>query len=144
MPRLIKRYENRKLYDLEAKRYLSLQEIGALVRKGHEVAVIDNVSGRDITAQTLAKVIAGQERRGRRPPSEILHEIVRWGGQLVAGAMGRSHLEEMVLNSLQRVAPVRELRQDVARLREQLEKLEVLLEQREGQAGQAAAETGKR
>lgn len=40
MPRLIKRYENRKLYDTVAKRYISLEEIADLVRAGEEVVVV--------------------------------------------------------------------------------------------------------
>ena len=39
---LIKRYPNRKLYDTETKRYVTLDDIAALVRAEKEVRVIDN------------------------------------------------------------------------------------------------------
>lgn len=40
----IKRYPNRKLYDTEAKRYITLNEIAALIRAGEEVVVTDHAT----------------------------------------------------------------------------------------------------
>ena len=40
MSRIIKRYENRKLYDTEDRRYISLEEIAELIRNGVEVQVV--------------------------------------------------------------------------------------------------------
>ena len=61
--RIIKRYTNRKLYDKLASRYVTLQEIARLVRNGEEVKVIDNDSGEDLTAVTLAQIILEEEKR---------------------------------------------------------------------------------
>ena len=49
---MIKRYPNRKLYDTEAKRYVTLEQITHMIEAGHEVQVIDNESGEDLTAPT--------------------------------------------------------------------------------------------
>ena len=84
MGRIIKRYENRKLYDTENRRYISLEEIAALIRQGEDIQVIDNSTEADITVQTLTQVIVDEGKRGRNPlSSEILHEIIRWGNHLL-------------------------------------------------------------
>jgi polyhydroxyalkanoate synthesis repressor PhaR len=60
---LIKRYANRKLYDTEAKRYITLDGIAELIRREQEVKVIDHETGEDITAVTQAQIIFEQERK---------------------------------------------------------------------------------
>jgi polyhydroxyalkanoate synthesis repressor PhaR len=60
---LIKRYANRKLYDLEAKRYITLDGIAELIRRQQDVKVIDHESGEDLTALTQAQIIFEQERK---------------------------------------------------------------------------------
>jgi polyhydroxyalkanoate synthesis regulator protein len=44
--RLIKKYPNRKFYDTEDKRYISLSGIAALIARGEDVQVVDNQTGR--------------------------------------------------------------------------------------------------
>ncbi len=58
MPRHIKRYANRKLYDVSERRYITLDEIGGFIQAGEDVQVIDKTSGNDITEQVLSKVVA--------------------------------------------------------------------------------------
>lgn len=78
MARLIKRYENRKLYDTTASQYVSLSDIADLVRDGATVRVVDNASGRDLTAQTLTQIILEEGRDGKAAiPSDILHDLLR-------------------------------------------------------------------
>ncbi|MCI0520061.1 MAG: polyhydroxyalkanoate synthesis regulator DNA-binding domain-containing protein [Chloroflexi bacterium] len=60
---VVKRYSNRKLYDTEAKQYITLQGIAELTRQGKEVTVIDNATGEDISAVTLSQVLFEQEKR---------------------------------------------------------------------------------
>jgi polyhydroxyalkanoate synthesis repressor PhaR len=60
---LIKRYANRKLYDTEAKRYITLDGIAELIRQQQDVKVIDHESGKDLTALTQAQIIFEQERK---------------------------------------------------------------------------------
>ncbi len=84
MSRIIKRYENRKLYDTEARKYVSLEELANLIRQGIEVKVVDNKTDADITVQTLTQVILEEGKRGRNPLSaELLHEVIRWGSHLL-------------------------------------------------------------
>lgn len=66
----IKRYPNRKLYDIARKRYVKLDEIADLVCGGEEVRVVDNVTHEDLTQVTLAQVLLDREKRGRSPLSK--------------------------------------------------------------------------
>ena len=61
--RTIKRYSNRKLYDTEEKRYITLDQIAVLVRDGQDIKVIDNQSGEDLTTVTLSQILLEQEKR---------------------------------------------------------------------------------
>ena len=63
--RIIKRYSNRKLYDTKASSYITLSEIGDLVRQGVEVKVVDHKSGEDLSHLTLAQILVEGEKQGR-------------------------------------------------------------------------------
>ena len=54
---VIKRYPNRKLYDTEAKRYITLDGIAELIREGAEVQVVDHTTDEDLTAVTFEKAL---------------------------------------------------------------------------------------
>lgn len=56
--RVIKRYSNRKLYDTKESRYVTLQQIGEMVRRGDDVQIIDNKTKEDKTEVTLALIIS--------------------------------------------------------------------------------------
>lgn len=79
-PRLIKRYENRKLYDSRAGRYVTLDDLASILGRGEEVRVQDQKSGEDVTALTLAQVILeGLKQRTARIPRQVLTRLVRLG-----------------------------------------------------------------
>jgi polyhydroxyalkanoate synthesis repressor PhaR len=61
--RVIKRYTNRKLYDTDQSRYVTLDDIARLIRENVEVRVIDNESQDDLTAVTFAQIILEEEKR---------------------------------------------------------------------------------
>ena len=130
MIRLIKRYGSRKLYDTEESRYVSLEEIGAWVRQGQEIRVVDNQSSDDVTAQTLTQVILEEGRKGTSfPPSELLHELIRRGEELVSTGMGtlQSGVDRLLQASIDRLGPVKQVRDETALLRRRLEELEAAL-----------------
>jgi len=78
---VIKRYQNRKLYDLENKRYVTLDGIAKMIRFGKEVQVIDNASGEDITSTTLTQIIFEQERnQDGYLSNSFLTGLIRAGG----------------------------------------------------------------
>jgi len=63
-PRLIKKYPNRRLYDTEESRYITLVDVQRLVREGTDIKVVDTQSGDDITRGILIQIITEQEAGG--------------------------------------------------------------------------------
>lgn len=130
MIRLIKRYGSRKLYDTEESRYVSLDEVTGWIRAGQHVRVVDNDSGDDVTNQTLTQIISHLGRAGRSPvPSEMLHELIRRGSEAVSSGVDnlQQGMGRLLQASVDRLGPVRELKQETATLRERLESLEASL-----------------
>lgn len=139
MIRLIKRYESRKLYDTEESRYVSLEEIASWVRQGQEVRVVDNATGADVTSQTLTQIILDEGRKGTSfLPSELLHDLVRLGERAMHNGFEQvsSGVDRLVQASIDRLAPVRRVREEMISLRSRLEQLEASLTdlEREGAA----------
>ena len=92
---VIKRYPNRKLYDTEAKQYITLEGVAELIRTGEEVQVIDHVSEEDLTALTLAQIIFEQEKkRNGLLPLSVLSGLIQAGGDRL-NALQRALLSPM-------------------------------------------------
>lgn len=85
--RTIKRYGNRKLYDVEASRYVTLEGIRALVQGGEDVRVVDNDSGEDLTRLTLAQIIYEAEKKTSGGSGTLslplLRRLVQFGDEAV-------------------------------------------------------------
>ena len=93
--RVIKRYSNRKLYDTQDSRYVTLQQIGAMVRAGAEVQIIDNATKEDKTDVTLALIISEDlKTTPRSVPLGTLRDLIQERGErlintLREGPIGR-------------------------------------------------------
>src|SRR5947207_13475670 len=80
MPYVIKRYSNRKLYDTQESRYVTLEELEELIRAGKEISVVDVSTGEDLTSVTLAQIILENERNRRAAlPTAFLHQLIKNG-----------------------------------------------------------------
>ncbi|HPQ39784.1 MAG TPA: polyhydroxyalkanoate synthesis regulator DNA-binding domain-containing protein [bacterium] len=79
MERVIKRYQNRKLYDTVDKNYVKLADIERMIRNNEAIRIIDNVSGEDITRQILVQLIMRAEPRqsDMRVPLEGLRDMIQ-------------------------------------------------------------------
>jgi len=84
---LIKRYANRKLYNTQTSRYITLKGIAELIETGREIRVIDNESGEDITSVTLSQILVDSERTNRSVPGTILSELISRGGDVLYTAL---------------------------------------------------------
>ncbi len=159
MAYVIKRYSNRKLYDTQESRYVTLEEIEEMIRAGKEVSVVDAATGEDLTSVTLTQIILENERNHRSAlPAPFLHQLIKYGEawqDFVQRSM-RSSLEGIVSNQREMERVFREwstragwpatpgrgevkregegeaerLREEVASLRERLRSLEERLEKR--------------
>ncbi len=87
---LIKRYANRKLYDTDAKRYVTLDDLAGFIREGEEVRVVDHVTGDDLTSITLFQVIFEEQKKiGGLLPQVFLTRLIRAGGETVSTLRSR-------------------------------------------------------
>jgi polyhydroxyalkanoate synthesis repressor PhaR len=74
---VIKKYENRRLYDTSASRYVNLEDLAELVRQGVDVQVVDAKTGEDLTRVTLTQII--MEDAKDQPsglPLELLRQLI--------------------------------------------------------------------
>jgi len=86
--RVIKKYPNRRLYDTEESRYITLADIKDLVMNKVDFEVIDKKSGENITRTILLQVISEQEQQDEAIMSEdFLAQIIRAYGSVVPDFM---------------------------------------------------------
>jgi polyhydroxyalkanoate synthesis repressor PhaR len=88
--RIIKRYANRKLYDTQHSRYVTLEQISEMIRAGDDVKIVDNKTKEDLTSVTLAQIIFEEEKKQRSfLPLTAMRNIIQNGGELFAEAQRR-------------------------------------------------------
>lgn len=84
--KIIKRYQNRKLYDTHESSYVTLDEIAKMIKNGEDLRVIDNKTKNDITASTLTQLLYESEKKAKTQPSvDLLKEIIRHGDGSFSG-----------------------------------------------------------
>ncbi len=82
--RTIKRYANRKLYDTQRSRYVTLDQIADMIRAGEDVKIVDNNSKDDLTALTLTQILFEEEKKGGFLPLAALRNIIQSGGASIS------------------------------------------------------------
>lgn len=86
---IVKKYGNRRLYDTEESRYITLDDLTERIRDGAEVRVVDAKSGEDLTQSTLTQIIIEGRRADRLLPASLLHQLIRLGDDVLAEFLGR-------------------------------------------------------
>jgi BMFP domain-containing protein YqiC len=112
---LIKKYANRKLYDTQTSRYITLEGISRLVREGRDIRVVDRDTGRDLTPLILSQIVVSEEKLGEDDAADARHDrgqaLFDYVRRTLSGpaAMvssrverGRSDLEELVDAAVER------------------------------------------
>lgn len=94
--KIIKRYQNRKLYDTHESSYVTLDEIAKMIRNGEDLRVIDNKTKNDITSATLTQLLFESEKKSKSQPSvEMLKDIIRFGDGSISGYINAKLNAEM-------------------------------------------------
>jgi polyhydroxyalkanoate synthesis repressor PhaR len=81
---LVKKYSNRRLYDMEASRYVTLEELADKIRAGSDARVVDAKTNEDLTQQTLTQIILEGRGAAKLLPVPILIRLVRLGDDALA------------------------------------------------------------
>jgi polyhydroxyalkanoate synthesis repressor PhaR len=93
-PRIIKKYPNRRLYDTEESRYITLADVRDLVVRKIEFVIMDQKSSEDITRSILLQVITEQEQQGEAVMSQdFLSQVIRSYGKVVPSSAA-NYLEQ--------------------------------------------------
>jgi polyhydroxyalkanoate synthesis repressor PhaR len=80
--RIIKKYPNRRLYDTDRSKYITLEDVKKLVMEGIDFCVKDVKSEEDLTRSILLQIIAEQEHNGEPLFStQALTQLIRCYGQ---------------------------------------------------------------
>ena len=92
--RVIKKYPNRRLYDTELSRYVTLADVRELVMHGIELQVVDTANSEDITRSILLQIMLDEESGGEPLfTAKMLSQMIRFYGGTVQGMFAR-YLEE--------------------------------------------------
>jgi polyhydroxyalkanoate synthesis repressor PhaR len=82
--RVIKKYPNRRLYDTQDSRYVTLSDVCRLVIDHENFEVVDQKTGDTITCGILLQIMAEQAHNGQSPFSrDVLAQMIRvYNGEL--------------------------------------------------------------
>lgn len=80
--RIIKKYQNRRLYDVSTSTYVVLDDIKQIIMDGEEIKVIEVKSEQDVTRSVLLQVLLEEEMHGVPIFSnDFIYQIIRFYGK---------------------------------------------------------------
>ena len=92
----LKKYANRRLYDMEKSAYVTLSQVADLIRQGRRVEVVDAKSKEDVTASILSQIILEEAKnKNILLPVPVLHLIIQYGDN-VLGEFFEKYLQQMI------------------------------------------------
>lgn len=104
--RVIKRYSNRKLYDTRDSRYVTLQQIGEMVRRGEDVQIIDNKTKEDKTEVTLALILSEDlKNKPRSVPLGMLRTLIQERGERLLSSLREGPIGRLIPKADETVEP---------------------------------------
>ncbi len=125
MKKIIKRYKNRKLYDTGSSSYITLHDIGSMVKEGLDVLVLDSQTGEDLTQVILAQVLLGEEKKVAKMPRALLQEIMASSSEVLTDFYKKRVASNRdVRLFLEWAREIKNLHQTVSRLENRVKELE--------------------
>ncbi|RZB37808.1 MAG: hypothetical protein SRB2_00910 [Desulfobacteraceae bacterium Eth-SRB2] len=92
----LKKYGNRRLYDMEKSAYVTLNQVADLIRQGRQVEVMDAKSKEDVTASILSQIILEEAKnKNILLPVPVLHLIIQYGDNIL-GEFFEKYLQQMI------------------------------------------------
>lgn len=112
--RIIKKYANRRLYDTEASKHVTLSTIRQMIVDGMDIQIIEDTSGEDITRPLLLQIIVEQEQAGGQPilTELLLSQLIRFYGNPMQGMMAE-YLQKSVSTFVNQQRTVQSQMQDM-------------------------------
>ena len=92
----LKKYANRRLYDMEKSKYVTLNQVADLIKQGRQVEVIDAKTKEDVTAFILTQIILEEAKnKNFLLPIPVLHLIIQYGDNIL-GDFFEKYLQQMI------------------------------------------------
>lgn len=112
--RIIKKYANRRLYDTEASKHVTLSDIRQMIVDGADIQIIEDTSGDDITRPLLLQIIVEQEQSNGQPilTELLLAQLIRFYGNPMQGMMAE-YLQKSVSTFVNQQRTVQSQMQDM-------------------------------
>ena len=100
--RELKKYPNRRLYDLTESHYVTVEDVRKMILAGDSIKVVDSKDGSDITRAILLQILAEQESEGHEPvlTNRAIEQIIRFYGMDYGGVVSR-YIEQSMLTFLE-------------------------------------------
>jgi len=107
--REFKKYPNRRLYDIQESKYVTVDDIRKLVLKGEVIRVQDSKSEKDLTRSVLLQIITEQEGEGHEPilTNRVLEQLIRFYGAPMQNIVGK-YIEQSIKTFLEHEQSYRE------------------------------------
>ncbi|HEY5791313.1 MAG TPA: polyhydroxyalkanoate synthesis repressor PhaR [Gammaproteobacteria bacterium] len=106
--RTLKKYPNRRIYDTEESRFVTLSDVREMVLRHETFQVVDSKSGEDLTRNTLLQIIADLETEGHASvlTNKVLEDLIRFYGDAMGGVLG-SFIEQSIAAFVEQEKTVR-------------------------------------
>jgi len=100
--RELKKYPNRRLYDLTESHYVTVDDVRKMISRGESIKVSDSKDGSDITRAVLLQILAEQENEGHEPvlTNRAIEQIIRFYGDNAGNVVSR-YIEQSILTFLE-------------------------------------------
>lgn len=93
---IFKKYANRRLYDTEQSKYVTLGAVTERIRAGQQVKIIDAKSKEDVSAFILTQIILEEARmKNVLLPAPLLHIIIQYGDNVLVDFF-QKHLQQTI------------------------------------------------
>lgn len=97
----LKKYPNRRLYDMTESRYVTVDDVRRIIVKGESIRVEDSKNGEDITRSVLLQILSEQETEGHDSvlTNRAIEQIIRFYGDKMGGVVSR-YIEQSIVSFL--------------------------------------------
>ena len=112
--REFKKYPNRRLYDIQQSKYVTVEDIRKIVLGGETISVIDSRTEKDLTRTVLLQIISEQESEGHEPilTNRVLEQLIRFYGAPTQNIMSK-YIEQSIMTFLEHQEQYRRHMQDL-------------------------------
>jgi len=99
--RQFKKYPNRRLYDIEESKYVTVEDIRKIILKGESITVVDSKTEKELTRTVLMQIISEQEAEGHEPilTNRVLEQLIRFYGDSMQSVFGK-YIEQSIATFL--------------------------------------------